>query len=242
MKPRRGGCSSILAGLPIPFCMLPTRQRPGAILTSCSLKTDYPDCMRKQLGDRLTPFSEKDFALLRSTNTDFYGMNYYTSQFAKHRTVPAADTDVMGNVEELQEDKNGTSIGEKSGVSWLRSTPDLFRRHLTRVHRLYGKPVYITENGCPCPGEDKMTRDESVEDPFRITYFEKHLEAIAKSIREDGSDIKGYFAWSLLDNLEWSDGFGPRFGVTFTDYTTLERTPKKSATLLRNIVTKALSA
>lgn len=198
--------------------------------------------MRKQLGDRLAPFSEKDFALLRSTNTDFYGMNYYTSQYAKHRASPALDTDVIGNVEELQEDKNGTSVGEESGVSWLRSTPGLFRRHLTRVHRLYGKPVYITENGCPCPGEDKMTRDESVEDPFRIKYFETHLEAIATAVREDGSDIKGYFAWSLLDNLEWSDGFGPRFGVTFTDYTTLERTPKKSATMLRSIVTKALSA
>jgi len=195
--------------------------------------------------------------VLRAAETDFYGMNYYTSQFARHRDTPAAATDYMGNVDELQQDKAGTPVGEESGLHWLRSCPGMFRKHLTRVYSLYGKPIYVTENGCPCPGEDKMTRDEAVDDPFRIRYFDTHLDAICKSIKEDGSDIKGYFAWSLLDNLgkhsltptearypgqvgltsnaEWSDGYGPRFGVTFTDYNTLERTPKKSALLLKNM-------
>ncbi|OAQ78891.1 beta-glucosidase [Purpureocillium lilacinum] len=199
------------------------------------LKKDYPACMREQLGSRLPDFTADDFAVLRAADTDFYGMNYYTSQFARHRDTPAAATDYMGNVDELQQDKAGTPVGEESGLHWLRSCPGMFRKHLTRVYGLYGKPIYVTENGCPCPGEDKMTRDEAVDDPFRIRYFDTHLDAICKSIKEDGSDIKGYFAWSLLDNLEWSDGYGPRFGVTFTDYNTLERTPKKSALLLKNM-------
>ncbi|KID78202.1 Beta-glucosidase 1B [Metarhizium brunneum] len=217
------------------------------------LKKDYPSCMREQLGDRLPLFTESEVALLEEAETDFYGMNYYTSQFARHRGEPASDTDFVGNLDELQQDKQGTPVGEESGLHWLRSCPDLFRKHLTRVYNLYGKPIYITENGCPCPGEDKMTCDEAVNDPYRIKYFSSHLDAICKSIVDDGAVIKGYFAWALLDNLgaflsisqvfvanrftEWSDGYGPRFGVTFTDYKTLKRTPKQSALLLRKMVT-----
>lgn len=209
--------------------------------------------MREQLGDRLPLFTESEVALLEEAETDFYGMNYYTSQFARHRGEPASDTDFVGNLDELQQDKQGTPVGEESGLHWLRSCPDFFRKHLTRVYNLYGKPIYITENGCPCPGEDKMTCDEAVNDPYRIKYFNSHLDAICKSIVDDGAVIKGYFAWALLDNLgellpisqvfvanrftEWSDGYGPRFGVTFTDYKTLKRTPKQSALLLRKMVT-----
>jgi beta-glucosidase len=171
--------------------------------TDCahSLQKDYPQCMRDQLGERLPYFSEGDFALLREADCDFYGMNYYTSQFARHKEIPASKDDFIGNVEELQEDKHGNPVGEKSGLQWLRSCPGMFRKHLARVYRLYGKPIYITENGCPCPGEDKMTRDESVEDPYRIRYFDSHLDAICKAINEDGAVVQGYFAWSLLDNL-----------------------------------------
>ncbi|KAL1888282.1 hypothetical protein Sste5346_009674 [Sporothrix stenoceras] len=200
------------------------------------LKQDYPECMRQQLGDRLPTFSADDMAILQEAETDFYGMNYYTGQFARHISGPADQNDFKGNVDELQDDKEGRPVGTKSGLGWLRSCPDLFRKHLTRVYRLYGKPIYITENGCPCPGEATMTREESVQDTYRQQYFADHLDAICKSISEDGSDIKGYLAWSLMDNLEWSDGYGPRFGVTFTDYNTLERTPKQSALLLGKMI------
>lgn len=156
--------------------------------------------MRQQLSNRLPSFSAEELALLKASETDFYGMNYYTSQFAKHRTEVAPETDVLGNVEEHQSNKEGESVGAESGVSWLRSCPTMFRKHLTRISNLYKKPIYITENGCPCPGEDKMTKSQSVEDPFRIQYFKDHLDAICKS-REDGATISGYFAWSLMDNL-----------------------------------------
>jgi beta-glucosidase len=157
--------------------------------------------MREQLGERLPAFTESEMALLQEAETDFYGMNYYTSQFARHRDGPAPDTDYVGNLDELQHNKEGTPVGEASGLHWLRSCPDLFRKHLTRVYDLYRKPIYITENGCPCPGEDKMTREESVNDGYRIKYFSSHLDAICASASEDGALIKGYFAWSLLDNL-----------------------------------------
>lgn len=156
--------------------------------------------MREQLGDRLPKFSVEDFTLLKEAQCDFYGMNYYTSQFAKHLESAPSAIDMIGNVEECQSNKEGVSIGEESGVHWLRSAPTKFRKHLTRIYKIYNKPIYITENGCPCPGEDKMSKEQAINDTFRIRYFQDHLDAIALSI-QDGSVIKGYFAWSLLDNL-----------------------------------------
>lgn len=157
--------------------------------------------MKKQLGNRLPALTPADFAILKAGETDFYGMNYYTSQFARHLDGPVPETDFLGAVHEHQEDKAGSPAGEESGIHWLRSCPDMFRKHLARVYGLYGKPIYITENGCPCPGEDKMTCEEAVNDPFRIRYFDSHLDSISKAITQDGVTVKGYFAWALLDNL-----------------------------------------
>lgn len=157
--------------------------------------------MREQLGDRLPSFSPSEWDIIRRANNDFYGLNYYTSQFARHNDTPPKPEDYLGNVTELQYNKEGRPVGTESGIHWLRSCPDLFRKHLTRLYRLYGKPLYITENGCPCPGEATMTCEQSVEDTYRQKYFADHLDAIAKSATEDGSDIRGYFAWSLMDNL-----------------------------------------
>lgn len=199
-------CSFILGGSQIRYCewlaafSTPQLNR-RALLIYHSLAKDYPECMREQLGERLPQFSADEFSLLREAEVDFYGMNYYTAQFARHRSGPPSETDFLGNVDELQENSDGVSIGERSGVHWLRSCPDKFRKHLTRIYRLYQKPIYVTENGCPCPGEDKMTRDEAVRDTYRIKYFETHLDAIAQAINQDAAVVKGYFAWSLLDNL-----------------------------------------
>ncbi|UPK99342.1 hypothetical protein LCI18_010277 [Fusarium solani-melongenae] len=199
------------------------------------LAQDYPSIMREQLGSRLPAFTEADFALLREAEVDFYGMNYYTAQFARHRTEPPPDTDITGNVDELPKNKQGVPIGELSGVSWLHSSPKSFRRHLVRIYKKYGKPICITENGCPCPGEDKMSKEECIEDEFRQKYFHEHLDAVVGAI-QDGAQVSGYFAWSLMDNLEWSDGYGIRFGVTHMDYDTLERTPKKSALMIHDMI------
>ncbi|KFY62766.1 hypothetical protein V496_04410 [Pseudogymnoascus sp. VKM F-4515 (FW-2607)] len=207
------------------------------------LAQDYPKAMRAQLGSRLPEFTDGEFALLRETKdlVDFYGQNYYTAQYARHRDEPAHSSDYLGNVIETQTNKQGVSIGAESGIHWLRSSPPQFRKFFSWIYSRYGRAIYVTENGCPCPGEDKMTREESVNDQYRIDYFEAHLDAISQAIKEDGVDIKGYFAWSLFDNLEWSSGYGVRFGVTYTDYKTLERTPKRSAMCLKETFQKRLA-
>ncbi|KAI4853150.1 beta-glucosidase [Aureobasidium sp. EXF-8845] len=199
------------------------------------LGSDYPACMREQLGTRLPTFSLAEQDLLKRTaqyNT-FYGMNHYTSQFAKARTsAPSAD-DHTGNIETLPHNSEGKVIGPVSGVSWLRVTPVQFRKLLNWIWEKYDRTIFVTENGCPCPGEHDMTVDQAVNDHFRIRYFGLYLDAIARAISEDRVKIGGYYAWSLMDNFEWSAGYDIRFGITHVDFESQVRTPKKSAAYLQ---------
>jgi beta-glucosidase len=86
--------------------------------------------------------------------------------------------------------------------------------------------VYVTENGAAY--DDRSGRDGEVHDPERVAYLEGHLEALARSI-EAGVPVRGYFAWSLLDNFEWAFGYQRRFGLVHVDFATQVRTPKASA-------------
>ncbi|KAJ4256803.1 hypothetical protein NW762_008899 [Fusarium torreyae] len=199
------------------------------------LGTDYPASMRTRLGDRLPQFAADERTLLQRTarmNT-FYGMNHYTSQYARERGMEAPDeADVTGNVDESPYNSEGVEIGPLSGISWLRVTEDQFRKLLNWIWKRYERQIFVTENGCPCPGESDMTVDEAVNDQFRVRYFGLYLDAISRAVYEDGVKVSGYYAWSLMDNYEWSLGYGVRFGITHVDYETLVRTPKSSALYL----------
>jgi beta-glucosidase len=116
--------------------------------------------------------------------------------------------------------------GPYTDMGW-RIDPSSFRDLLTRVARDYpGVPLMVTENGCAyADGPDEQGR---VRDDRRIEYLRDHLAAVQASI-DDGADIRGYYAWSFMDNFEWSFGYAKRFGLVHVDYDTLERTPKDSA-------------
>jgi beta-glucosidase len=86
-------------------------------------------------------------------------------------------------------------------------------------------PIYITENGAAV---DDHVVDGNVEDEQRCRYYQNHLSSVDQAIRK-GVDIRGYFAWSLMDNFEWSEGYKMRFGIVYVDYKTQKRTPKRSA-------------
>ena len=74
---------------------------------------------------------------------------------------------------------------------------------------------------------------EAVKDKFRMDFYQQYLAEVVKAVEEDGVNLKGYFAWSLLDNFEWADGYAKRFGIVHVDYSTLQRTIKQSATWLK---------
>jgi beta-glucosidase len=166
------------------------------------LGRDYPPAMRAQLGDRLPTFSPEDMDLLRQTAplNSFYGMNHYSTKFARARTDPPPPEDVNGNVDEMPVDSNGQKAGPVSGVTWLQVAPIGFRKLLNWIWERYKLPIIVTENGCPCPGEANMPKEEVLQDAFRVGYMGLYLDAISRAIYEDGVIVRGYYAWSFMDN------------------------------------------
>ena len=112
--------------------------------------------------------------------------------------------------------------------------PDGLHRLLVRVATYYAPAkIYVTENGAAFP--DIRSHDGRVHDPERVAYLESHVEAVARAVAE-GAPVKGYFAWSLLDNFEWAHGYAKRFGIVYVDYPTLERVPKDSFNWYRDFI------
>lgn len=167
------------------------------------LGRDYPPAMRKQLGARLPSFTPRELDQLQNLAplNAFYGMNHYSTKFARALADPPADDDCTGNVAELPTNSQRRAIGPVSGMSWLRVAPGGFRKLLNWVWNRYKRPIIVTENGCPCPGENQMSLEEAVNDEFRITYFGLYLDAISRAIYEDGVPVEGYYVWSLMDNF-----------------------------------------
>lgn len=183
----------------------------------------YPEGMRVLFGDAWPDFARAEMDAIR-TPLDFLGINYYTRGLtAAHpggwpvpaRTVPndgAEYTDLMWEVH-----------------------PESMTRVLCWVRDRYGDvPLYITENGSAFPDPESVPGPIH-EDPRRVAYLRAHILA-ARAAMERGVDLRGYFAWSLLDNLEWSAGFSKRFGLIHVDFATQKRTWKRSAEVYREVI------
>ncbi|HEX6357397.1 GH1 family beta-glucosidase [Actinophytocola sp.] len=158
-----------------------------------------------------------------STPLDWYGVNYYVPS-----KVAAPSVDSEPNVIDGTEMPAGLPFDfpmidgyPLTDFGWP-VVPGGLHETLTTLAERYGDrlpPIYITEGGC-------SYRDE-VHDKRRIEYYEGHLRALRKAI-DDGVDVRGYFAWSIVDNFEWSVGYSQRFGLVHVDYDTFTRTPKDS--------------
>lgn len=112
-------------------------------------------------------------------------------------------------------------------------TPTELTHLLTRLQRDYALPTVITENGAAF--DDTVAADGSVPDTDRTAYLADHIEAMAEA-RRQGADVRGYFAWSLMDNFEWAYGYDKRFGIVRVDYDTQVRTLKDSAKWYRDTI------
>jgi beta-glucosidase len=149
---------------------------------------------------------------------DYLGLNFY----ARH--VVGAD----GNVERVP----GSSY---TAMGWEVNAPALRRllQKLAAEYRL--PPVYITENGAAF--DDEVGPDGNILDPARIDYLRRHLQEVWNAIG-DGIDVRGYFAWSLLDNFEWTYGYAKRFGLVRVDPETRARTVKASGEWYRQVIAR----
>ena len=153
--------------------------------------------------------------------TDFLGVNYYS------RVVMQANA-FLGPVPiPASPEVPVTDMG------W-ELAPDHLCTLLLRLHREYGAPeILITENGAAYA--DAPDHEGRIADVRRIEFLRTHLHAVHQAIAE-GARVKGYYAWSLLDNFEWGQGLTKRFGLYWVDYQTLERLPKDSAFAYREII------
>jgi beta-glucosidase len=155
--------------------------------------------------------------------TDFLGINYYETKVVAHD--PA---------EPYHQAREIPYAGRDATAGGLDPRPAGLGRILRRVHEHYTtQPLYITENGAAY--HDYTTPDGQVHDTERVGYLNDHLTEAAAAI-DAGIDLRGYYVWALIDNLEWADGYSRRFGIVHVDYPTQARTPKASALWYQGLI------
>ncbi|KAH3891377.1 hypothetical protein DPMN_015476 [Dreissena polymorpha] len=199
---------------------------------------DYPDVLKWQVGNksleqgfaqsRLPAFTDEEKRMILGS-ADFLGYNMYTSTRVKASVRPLSMQNHAGDADLI--DMQDPSW-EGSGSSWLKVTPWGMRAGLNWIRSHYNNvPVYVTENGV-------SDNTGQTDDPMRINYYKMYINEVLKAIRLDGCDVRGYTAWSFMDNFEWMMGYSEHFGlhaVNFSD-PSRHRTPKASAAYYTSII------
>lgn len=183
----------------------------------------YPPELRGIFGAAWPEWPTTDFEQIRQP-VDFLGINYYTRDVVRH--------------DDAQFPLKASSVRQPrstyTATDW-EVFPQGLAETLTWVSETYGRPpIYVTENGVafydpPVAGSDPLP------DPMRVDYLRAHLRA-ARDALAAGVDLRGYYAWSLMDNLEWSLGYSRRFGLVHVDYATQKRTRKTSADFYASVI------
>jgi beta-glucosidase len=186
-----------------------------------ALKGRYPEAL-SFLPETVMRIKSGDLDKMQAP-LDFIGINLY------YRTIARAPT-AMERISHAQQwllpvkMTNGQQ-GPKTSNGW-EVWPQAMYEIVTRISRDFkGPQIEITESGCAC--NDGPDVSGSINDTMRIEYHRQYLRALARAIA-DGADVRGYHAWTLLDNFEWAEGFSQRFGFTYVDFKTQQRTIKES--------------
>jgi len=195
------------------------------------LRGEYPADVLEHIA-RFTPatFIRPGDEEITSARIDLLGINYYSPTYVAARAGAPGSPSHPGTdgIEFLP------PSGPLTDMGW-QIEPSSLRRLLERISTDYpGVPLYITENGAAYPTgpDDSGTR---VPDADRVRYLDGHLRAAREAITA-GVDLRGYFAWSLMDNYEWAQGYDKRFGLVHVDYRTQARLPKDSAFWYRDVI------
>lgn len=201
---------------------------------------DYPQVMKEYIGrksgqqglgvSRLPVFSPQEKSYVKGT-CDFLGLGHFTTRYVTQKNQPSSLGDSYFSDRDLAELVD--PLWPDPGSEWLYSVPWGFRRMLNFIKTQYGNPmVYITENGV---SEKVMCTDLC--DDWRIQYYKDYINELLKAVK-DGVNVKGYTAWSLLDNFEWDEGFSERFGLYYVDFSSKSkaRYPKASVQYYKRII------
>jgi beta-glucosidase len=186
-----------------------------------ALNGRYPEALAF-LPERVMGIKSGDLDKMRAP-LDFIGINLY------YRTIASAPT-AMERLAHAQQwlfpVKMGVAReGPKTDNGW-EVWPQAMYDMVTRISRDFNRPqIEITESGCAY--NDAPAANGVINDTLRIAYHRQYLQALFRAIA-DGADVRGYHAWTLLDNFEWAEGFSQRFGLAYTDFKTQQRTIKES--------------
>lgn len=200
---------------------------------------DYPEVMKWKIGNkskeqdltesRLPVFTENEKLNIRGSS-DFIGINFYTSDRVSAKKSPTFPSSFIAD-QDIVFDKDPHWLG--SGSTWLKVTPTAIRKMIKWTKDYLGPnvPIYITENGV-------SDRNGTLQDSHRIYYYNLYINEVLKAIRLDGCDVRGYMAWSLMDNFEWARGYSERFGLHYVDFNDPKRprTPKKSVDFYSKLI------
>ncbi|XP_003794429.1 lactase-phlorizin hydrolase [Otolemur garnettii] len=198
---------------------------------------DYPDAMKWKVGNRselqhlatsrLPSFTEEEKIYIRGT-ADVFCLNTYYSKIVQHKT-PRLNPPSYEDDQELLEEEDPSWPSTAMG----RAVPWGMRRLLNWIKEEYGDiPIYITENGVGLT-------NPNLEDTDRIFYHKTYINEALKAYRLDGVDLRGYSAWSLMDNFEWLNGYTVKFGLHYVDFDNVNRprTARASATYYTEVIT-----
>ncbi len=184
----------------------------------------YPEDILELLKNLDLPIREGDLARIHQP-LDFAGLNLYSRIFAYHNPeIPL--------IEAMLDFGHRRPGAEYTHFGW-EIYPKSICESLMRFKDEWGDlEVYVTENGVAV--DDKLV-DGQVNDRERIDFLAAYLEELRRAM-DDGVKVRGYFQWSFMDNFEWAEGYGSRWGLVYTDFDSLERTPKASAYWYRDLI------
>ena len=234
---REGGYPGKIGIVLNPAHLIPSSQNPAdiaacqrayqqgiALPTSPVFRGAYPAELFEWLGPAQPAIQDGDLALI-SQPLDFLGINYYMTF--------RVSFDPDGGLLKLRSKQLSAPGWGRTEMGW-GVYPDGLREILLDYKNWTGNlETYVTENGAAFL--DTVDSDGKVEDPARVDFIRAHLQAVHDAIQA-GANIKGYYAWSLMDNFEWAQGYRPRFGLVRVDFDTKVRTPKRSALWYRDVI------
>jgi beta-glucosidase len=196
------------------------------------LRGEYPEDMLADLASYGLPelVQDGDLAVI-SAPIDLLGVNYYRAYLVAAGGEPEFPSEWVG----AEDVRFLTSGHPRTEMDWEVQPDGLTELLVSLNEERPGLPMYITENGAAYP--DTLTADGEVRDADRIAFLDGHLRAAHAAI-EQGVDLRGYFCWSLMDNLEWAAGYAKRFGLVHVDFATQKRTLKDSARWYAGVIAR----
>ncbi|RXH85218.1 hypothetical protein DVH24_041986 [Malus domestica] len=194
-------------------------------------------------------FSDRDVQIMKNMSMDAYRFSISWSRLLPNGTLSGGinkegieyynnlTNELLSNAPQLTFQ---SSFNEMQAASnWLYVYPKGIQDFLLYTKEKYNDPlIYITENGVDEFNDPTLPLPEALNDTNRIDYYNRHLCYVQAAIK-NGTNVKGYFAWSVLDNFEWDDGYTVRFGINYVDYESLQRSSKSSTYWFQSFLNKS---